>query len=182
MRNSHRVGLTVLSLACFAFLACDKGGAGEERLTIDLAKSTMSKAKESYTKGNYEEARETCKIVDFDALLKLKSDEGKATHAQYMGFCLGDVHDAENKVALDKAYDEFKAAVASDPSSAQWKKSSVESACAAAKPFDDTVSDRPTAKALAEAVRTKCSAEALTIKPAATAAPSPVTAVKAKRK
>lgn len=184
----HR-SIVLASLSCLLLTAAC--GKGEDGLVVSLAKTTLDKAKEHANKGNFKDARDSCKLIDDASLRKLESDQGKAMKAEVDSFCQVDVPAGEGKADIEKAYTEFQTSLTKEPTRAGFLKGRVESACESAKSsqgYFDTWkgSDRPSAKALAETMKTKCSPESLAIPtpppPATTAAPTPAARTASKKK
>lgn len=181
---NHRI-LGLASLSCLLLVAaCSKG---EDGLVVSLAKTTLDKAKEHAQKGNFKDARDSCKLIDDAALRKLESDQGKAMKTDVDTFCHVDVPAGESKADIEKAYTEFQTSLTKEPTRAEFLKGRVESACESGKSsqgYFDTWNgnDRPSAKALAETMKTKCSKESLVLPtPPPSAAPAAVTPTPAAR-
>jgi hypothetical protein len=161
-----RCSALVVISAALVIVGCSNG---EDALVPGMARTTMASAKAEADKGKWEDARQTCKIVDEDALRKLESDDGKKARAEFQALCRVDVSAGQSKAAIDDAFTEFQTALVKEPSNAEFKKGRVESACMSAsndagyfETFKGT--DRPLAKALAATIAAKCSAAALAIK------------------
>lgn len=181
---NHRY-IVLASLSCLLLTAAC--GKGEDGLVVSLAKTTLDKAKEHAQKGNFKDARDSCKLIDDASLRKLESDQGKAMKAEVDTFCHVDVPAGEGKADIEKAHTEFQTSLTKEPTRASFLKGRVESACESAKSsqgYFDTWkgNDRPSAKALAETMKTKCSPESLVIPtPPPTSAPTAATPTPATR-
>lgn len=177
--NKRWLGVTVLVCVTATGVGCKKS----DDIVVGLARSTYTKAKAEADKGDYKSAYDSCKLIDDDGLRKEDTDDAKKLLQDIQSLCQVDVPASQEKASIEKAYSEFQAAVASDPSTVDFKKSGVESECTMGKTsagYFDTYkgSDRPSAKALADTMAKDCTPEALTVKtpPAAATATAAATA------